>query len=116
MNELENTQQPEAENAATQEQEQPETPAAETPVQQSVPQPEEPAPVEQPATAVDSTDMQRLIAEAEQRGYLRGRNEAIEQLMQAPSLFGGTVTAQERVAESDPAEGFLSGLRPGVWD
>lgn len=73
----------------------------------TAPQPESSAP--------DEAEIQRLLAEAEQRGYMRGRNEAIENLMQAPALFESTA-APAADSTPNPADGFLSGLRPGVWD
>lgn len=75
---------------------------------------QQPASQPQP-TAPDDTELQRLLAEAEQRGYMRGRNEAIEHLMQAPALFESATTPAAD-STSNPADGFLSGLRPGVWD
>lgn len=67
---------------------------------------------------IDSTEsmtmdeVERLVSEAEQRGYLRGRNETIEaEVMPAPapsSAYDSTV------GESCPS--FLAHLRPGFWD
>ncbi len=74
------------------------------------------ATAQQPEPAApDNAELQRLLAEAEQRGYMRGRNEAIENLMQAPALFESTA-APTTDSTANPADGFLSGLRPGVWD
>lgn len=66
-------------------------------------------------------DIGRMLAEAEQRGYLRGRNERAEAMINRPLLF-----ENPRRSESEPeaartsgeglTEGFLSGLRAGVWD
>lgn len=44
----------------------------------------------------------REIEQAEQRGYLRGRNEAIELKMEEWQL--------------SPTPEILSGTRPGFWD
>lgn len=65
-----------------------------------------------------------MIAEAEERGYRRGRNEAIAERMRAPGLLQNPVrTAAGNMGGSDSANDdkgyeslFLSGLRPGVWD
>ncbi len=58
----------------------------------------------------------KLLAEAEQRGYLRGRNEAAEEMMNRPTMWQPleAQSAGHRIAAA--ADSFLSGLRPGVWD
>lgn len=59
----------------------------------------------------------RLVAEAEARGYLRGRNECAAREMNTPQLWENPRrTAMERECEPDPACEFLSKIRPGVWD
>lgn len=78
---------------------------------------EEPTPEPAPAIDVDA-----LVAEAEERGYRRGINEAIERQMNGPALFDDL--ARRRNAGQQPtadeadslASGFLTGIRPGVWD
>ena len=59
----------------------------------------EAAPEEAPAVPTPE-EIEQMMAEAEQRGYLRGRNEQIEQLMEAPTGYetetlgeGGHLTA-----------------------
>lgn len=70
-----------------------------------------------PPAADPTPDIDRLIAEAEQRGYLRGRNEAIEETMASPALWENTrLTRAREMEEPDPASLFLSRLRPDVWD
>lgn len=62
--------------------------------------------------AVPIDEVERLVAEAEQRGYLRGRNETIEaEVMPAPSP---SAADDSTVGESCPS--FLAHLRPGFWD
>lgn len=62
-------------------------------------------------------DIEALLAEAEQRGYLRGRNEAIEASMRTPALLENSrLTRARALEEPDPASLFLSRIRPGVWD
>lgn len=62
-------------------------------------------------------DIEALLAEAEQRGYLRGRNEAIEASMRTPALLENSRLTRARALEApDPASLFLSRIRPGVWD
>ena len=64
-----------------------------------------------------SPDVDRLVAEAEQRGYLRGRNEAISEAMTSRPLWENSRLTEARALEQpDPASLFLSRLRPDVWD
>ena len=70
-----------------------------------------------PPEATPEPDIDRLIAEAERRGYLRGRNEAIEESMTTPALWENTrLTAARALEQPDPASLFLSRVRPDVWD
>lgn len=75
--------------------------------------------VEQPAGEETAVDIDALVAEAEQRGYLRGRNERISEELDAPALYGipGGDDA-DKSQEEDPNNpcGFLSYIRPSVWD
>lgn len=65
----------------------------------------------------EAPDIETLLAEAEQRGYLRGRNEAIEASMHTPALLENSRLTRARALEApDPASLFLSRIRPGVWD
>lgn len=83
---------------------------------------EAPAPAEAPEShesteTPEATDIEALLAEAEQRGYLRGRNEAIEASMHTPALLENSRLTRARALEApDPASLFLSRIRPGVWD
>lgn len=62
---------------------------------------------------VTPTEVESLVAEAEQRGYVRGRNERIELEMQRPPMWNGDVPeANER--ESQPS--ILNNMRQSVWD
>lgn len=65
------------------------------------------------APADGDPEIARLIAEAEQRGYLRGRNEQIEAtMMEQPDTAG----SPQRDASEDSCPGFLSHIRPDFWD
>lgn len=68
-----------------------------------------------PPTAAqsDADDMARLIEEAEQRGYIRGRNERIEEIVIKPLEPDGDPKAD---GDDDSCPEFLSRLRPGFWD
>lgn len=86
----------------------------------------EPVDTERPEPASDADsdpeqpDIEKLIAEAEQRGYLRALNERAHAEMSKPVLLenlnrrGGAGQAAETPAGL--ASGFLSTLTPGVWD
>ena len=76
-----------------------------------------------PAEAAPSTE--ELIAEAERRGYLRGRNEALAESLNRPAMMAepgvGATEATAPATESRPladelSSGFLSRIRPSVWD
>lgn len=59
----------------------------------------------------DSRDAES-IAEAEERGYLRARNEMAERELSRPGLW-----QDYRVDAADEDQsGFLSRVRPSVWD
>lgn len=73
------------------------------------------SPVTEPAAPAPSSDadLSRLIAEAEQRGYLRGRNEQIEAtVMKQPD----DLCAAPSAGQDDCYPGFLSHIRPDFWD
>ena len=68
-----------------------------------------PVPVSDTSPTIN-TDLTRLLEEAEQRGYLRGRNEVISETVMQPS---------ELSAESDDEDSypsFLAHIRPGFWE
>lgn len=100
----------------------PEPQAASTPVDsspESSPEsaPAAPEPVVSAPDVVERQEVNRLVAEAEARGYLRGRNELAEVSMNTPGLWENPRrTAMDRETDPDPAYGFLSKIRPGVWD
>lgn len=64
----------------------------------------------------NSLDIEALIAEAEQRGYLRGLNERAERQLQRPSV--GSAPEQEHreyTAENNEVM-ILNNIRKSVWD
>ena len=65
--------------------------------------------------ATSPDDIQQLIAEAEERGYLRGRNENIANLMQAPPDALPDVDSPTDTATSGHIL-ILNNLKPGIWD
>ncbi len=79
--------------------------------------------------AVDAGDeavadgLERLLAEAERRGYLRARNEIAEAAMGSPRLWENPSRRVEEQAKADAAlkdaglkSDFLRRVRPSVWD
>ena len=61
---------------------------------------------------IDVAEIERL---AEERGYLRGRNERIEQLMGEPGLWQPLhPSAPPDTAAPEPA--ILQNLRRDIWD
>lgn len=72
---------------------------------------------ETPAETVTKEEANRMVVEAEARGYLRGKNENAAMSLHTPRLWENPCrTAMEQECEPDPANGFLSKIRPGVWD
>lgn len=69
-------------------------------------------------------DIEARIAEAENRGYLRGRNERIAELMRQPALFERQTSpsardAPGRMAADSPADSqpmILNNPRVSIWD
>lgn len=74
--------------------------------------PSDPSPCGAPAP----DDWETKLAEAEQRGYLRGRNESIARLMEAPAMFERSTPAPDADAPADAAPGFLSRQRVSIWN
>lgn len=82
---------------------------------------------EAPQLAPDATeppetteaDIEARIAEAETRGYLRGRNESIAELMREPAVFErqhapGIPPLPENREDSQPM--ILNNPRVSIWD
>lgn len=69
---------------------------------------------------VSAEEVARLVAEAEQRGYLRGLNENAREMMGRPALLENprvrTVPEKDRDACQTFASRFLTRLPRGVWD
>lgn len=86
--------------------EQPETPQAEEAETEA-------APEEAPA-APTPEEIEQMVAEAEQRGYLRGRNEQIEQLMEAPTGYETETLGEGGHLKGEPM--ILGNLKPSIWD
>lgn len=86
-----------------------------------------PLPAEAPAEAPDDIkqapetpggesqepDLEALLAAAEERGYLRGRNEQITKLMEVPPELTTTV-GRPNGMESEIL--ILNNLRSSIWD
>ncbi len=61
----------------------------------------------------DAPDIAAMVAEAEQRGYLRGKNEKIALEMKRPSQWNGEVPAEDAMREQPS---ILNNMRKSVWD
>lgn len=59
-------------------------------------------------------EVKALLAAAEQRGYLRGRNERIEELMSEPAMWQRDATDSGVADESEVL--FLNNRRRSIWD
>lgn len=72
---------------------------------------------EEATTEAAQPDWEALLAEAEERGYRRGRNENIAQLMERPGVFERLATG---VREADGADTgrveILTRERRSIWD
>lgn len=105
---------------------------AETPAS-TVPVVDQAVPEAKPAEEQPSIDLEAKLAEAEQRGYLRGRNENIADLMRQPGclqrqsprpdrpasagLAGGpSADRNAEFTDSDSTAMILNNLRVSIWD
>lgn len=76
---------------------------------------EEAAPETTGETAPEAPTVdEKALADAEQRGYLRGRNERIEELMRAPAPLSRRQAPTAAAADSEPM--ILSTPRVSIWD
>ncbi len=69
---------------------------------------------EEPEPILTHEEMKRLVNEAEERGYLRGRNEAVDVLMERPD-HEAAARMPEIQDEEDPVM-ILRQMRRSVWD
>lgn len=109
---VEETASPETTPAQTSRPADPEETDLEDDAPQSAPEATEP-----PETT--EADIEARIAEAETRGYLRGRNESIAELMREPAVFErqhapGTPPPPENREDSQPM--ILNNPRVSIWD
>lgn len=93
----------------------PESKPAESESKPSSPEVQAPAP-EPKAEVPAAPDQATLIAEAELRGYLRGRNEAIERLMREPSTLERPAEPATSSAEPESAPMILNTPHISIWD
>lgn len=109
---VEETASPETTPAQTSQPDVPEETDPEDDAPQSAPEATEP-----PETT--EADIEARIAEAETRGYLRGRNESIAELMREPAVFErqhapGIPPLPENREDSQPM--ILNNPRVSIWD
>ena len=87
-----------------------ETAPVQQPAQPAAAEPSEPA-----DEAFNQEEVRRLVEEAEHRGYIRGRNENIGELVDR--RFGNETALpadDDETIESYPS--FLAHIRPSIWD
>lgn len=79
----------------------------------------EPIPAGEPSPDIETADnppsdeLERMLAEAEERGYKRGRNESIARLMEHPEQVDPELTGTP--SGSDPEILILANIRPSIW-
>ena len=66
------------------------------------------------SSGVQESQLNKLINEAEERGYLRGRNEAIEVKMQEPAEWQSPEDLQAKTHSSNTT--ILNKVRRSVWE
>jgi len=93
-------------------------PESTTAEQTTTPEPPE-TPTEETTDKTVRPDTEALIAEAEQRGYLRGRNEALAESRNEPGLWQMASVPDDFDSNSDSSRHsvtILREIRPSVWD
>lgn len=69
-----------------------------------------------PPNPEDDPRIKSLIDEAEQRGYMRGRNESIEELMRRPGMMERMPEERSADPSADSEPLILSNRRISIWD
>lgn len=92
----------------------PEETVPEQPTEASVGAPEVPGEEGAEEAPQLPADWEAQLAEAERRGYLRGRNESIEQLMQAPGMYERLDAPQGEMPQAEIP--FLSREKVSIWN
>lgn len=78
------------------------------------PQPNDQLPADDTVETDTVNDLRQLIAQAEERGYLRGRNESIARLMERPSASDPSLP--DISTAGCPQTLILNNIRPSIWD
>lgn len=65
---------------------------------------------------VNFSEIEALVAEAEERGYLRGRNESIERLMRRPGILEQEPWQRETYVQPETEPMILNNPRVSIWD
>ncbi len=69
------------------------------------------------AEQTDLPDMETMLAEAEERGYMRGRNESIAELMKKPGMMERMpARSVEEMTDNVDEVMILSRQRVSIWD
>lgn len=68
------------------------------------------------AGMVKLSEVEALVAEAEERGYMRGRNESIERLMRRPGILEQEPWQRETYVQPETEPMILNNPRVSIWD
>lgn len=69
---------------------------------------------EEPTEVLTPEELEQMVRDAEERGYLRGRNEAVDALMERPGCRKPTDGTDEN--EEEDAVMILREMRRSVWE
>lgn len=69
----------------------------------------------EPSLAYSEEEIQKLVEQARTEGYLRGKNEKIEEWLQTTAPDSDDLPDPD-IADNSSYPGFLAHLRPGFWD
>ncbi len=70
---------------------------------------------DEPTEVLTPEMVEQMVRDAEERGYLKGRNEAVEALMDRPG-YGGKPTEGADEDDGEDAMMILREMRRSVWD
>ncbi|MDE6278819.1 MAG: hypothetical protein K2M05_02495 [Paramuribaculum sp.] len=74
-------------------------------------------PEPKPEPKPEPEPIEKLLEEAERKGYLRGRNEALAGIYNSPAVWEEPDNnIPDPSLRPSPADSFLTGRRKGVWE
>lgn len=78
--------------------------------------PEAPVPAPAQSKAYTDTEINELVEKARKEGYLKGRNEKIEEWLQSTAPDADDLPDDDFTDDDFSCPDFLTRLRPGFWD